>query len=135
MSQFLCMGELMRSKCALSDLFRFCCQIFNLKGDESVSDDIGQVGLGWAVVCHVFALLMGHLSHQDHGPWGQALQGVHMLEVACRQAGITESFVICWKPDLCVSGSMPWDSTAGGGGGRDGLWGWITWVHSLSVGK
>ena len=59
MSHFLCMGELMRSKCALSDLFRFCCQMFNLGGGESVSDDIRWVGLGWAIVCHVFALLMG----------------------------------------------------------------------------
>ena len=38
------------------------------------------------------------LSHQTqtwvgHGPWGQALQGGHMLEVACGQAGSTESFV------------------------------------------
>ena len=56
---FVCTGELMRSKCALSDLFRFCCQMFNLGGDEPDSDDIGRVGLGRAVVCRFFAPLMG----------------------------------------------------------------------------
>ena len=70
-SHFKCMGELMRSKCALSDLFRICCQIFNLRGDEPVSDDIRQVGLGWAIVCHVFTLLMG-------------LPGNHPIKPRCR---------------------------------------------------
>ena len=37
-------------------------------------------------------------SHQTqtrvgHGPWGQALQGGHVLGVACGQAGSAESFV------------------------------------------
>ena len=56
---FVCTGELMRSKCALSDLFRFCCQIFNLGGDEPDSDDIGRVGLRQAIVYCFFAPLMG----------------------------------------------------------------------------
>ena len=58
-------------KSSLSDLFRFCCQMFSLGDDESVSDNIGWVGLGQAVVCHVFASLMGP-------------PGIHPIRPRCR---------------------------------------------------
>ena len=45
-SQSLCTGELIKSKCALSDLFKFCCQIFSLMGVGSISCDIK-----WVVGC------------------------------------------------------------------------------------
>src|SRR6266481_4526295 len=39
-SQSLCTGELIKSKCALSDLFRFCCHNLSLVGFGSVSRNI-----------------------------------------------------------------------------------------------
>src|SRR6266481_2977333 len=53
-SQSLCTGELIRSRCTLSDLFKFCCHILNLIGVGSTVYDIKE-SLQEAGRCQLFS--------------------------------------------------------------------------------